>query len=78
LLRGRGQADAADTLLRGWNDLVTYYDLPAEHWRHLWTGNVGESVFGVRLRTDITGARFQDGLLTEHPVRQAMEVPMAA
>ncbi|CAN5487727.1 IS256 family transposase [soil metagenome] len=53
-LRGGGQADAAATLLRDWDDLVTFYDLPAEHWRHLRTSNVVESVFaGVRLRTTV-------------------------
>jgi putative transposase len=53
-LRGQGQADAAATLLRDWEHLVTFYDLPAEHWRHLRTSNVVESVFaGVRLRTDV-------------------------
>lgn len=44
-LRDRGQADAAATLLRDWDDLVTFYDHPAEHWRHLRTSNVVESVF---------------------------------
>lgn len=117
-LRGRGQADAATTLLRDWDDLVTFYDLPAEHWRHLRTSNVIESVFaGVRLRTTVakrapnrenalylvykivqrlagswrqlnggatlmtlllTGAKFQDGILVEHPARRQPEVPMAA
>jgi putative transposase len=116
-LRGTGQADAADTLLRDWDDLVAFYDLPAEHWRHIRTSNVVESVFaGVRLRTDVakrarvrenalhlvfkiverlagswrqlnggatlmtlllTGARFRDGILVEHPARRE-EVPMAA
>jgi transposase-like protein len=53
-LRGRGQADAATALLRDWDDLVTFYDFPAEHWRHLRTSNVIESVFaGVRLRTTV-------------------------
>jgi putative transposase len=53
-LRGQGQADAAATLLRDWEHLVTFYDLPAERWRHLRTSNVVESVFaGVRLRTDV-------------------------
>jgi transposase-like protein len=117
-LRGRGQADAAGTLLRDWDDLVAFYDLPAEHWRHLRTSNVVESVFaGVRLRTTVakrarsrenalylvfkivdrlagswrqlnggatlmtlllTGARFRDGVLVEHPARRETEVPMAA
>jgi putative transposase len=48
------QADAAATLLRDWDDLVTSYDFPAEHWRHLRTSNVVESDFsGVRLRTTV-------------------------
>jgi transposase-like protein len=116
-LHGRGQADAAATLLRDWDDLVTFYDFPAEHWRHLRTSNVVESVFaGVRLRTTVakrarvrenalylvfkiverlagswrplnggatvmtlllTGARFRDGILVEHPARRE-GVPMAA
>lgn len=117
-LRGRGQADVAATLLRDWGDLVAFYDYPAEHWRHLRTSNVVESVFaGVRLRTTVakrarvrenalylvfkivgrlagswrqlnggatlmtlllTGARFRDGILVEHPARRETEVPMAA
>jgi transposase-like protein len=53
-LQAGGQADAAATLLRDWDDLVTFYDYPAEHWRHLRTSNVVESVFaGVRLRTTV-------------------------
>lgn len=36
-------------------ELLTFYDFPAEHWRHLRTTNVIESVFAtVRLRTDKT------------------------
>jgi transposase-like protein len=109
-LHGQGQADGAATLLRDWDHLVTFYDYPAEHWRHLRTSNVVESVFaGVRLRTDVakrarvrenalylvfkivqrlgqhwrqlnggatlmtlllTGARFRDGVLVEHPARK--------
>jgi transposase-like protein len=52
--RGGGQADAAETLLRDWDDLATFYDYPAEHHLHLRTSNVIESVFaGVRLRTTV-------------------------
>ena len=116
-LRRVDQADAAATLLRDWDDLVTYYDYPAEHWRHLRTSNVVESVFaGVRIRTTVAkrarrrenalylvfkiverlagswrtlnggatimalllaGARFEDGVLVEHPAPRE-EVPMAA
>ena len=120
-LRSAGQADAAATLLSDWEALVAFYDFPAEHWRHLRTSNVVESVFaGVRIRTNVatrarvrenalylvfkiverlaghwrqlnggatimtlllTGARFRDGILVEHPSRprvDAEEVPMAA
>lgn len=53
-LQAAGQADAAAALLRDWDDLVAFYDYPAEHWRHLRTSNVVESVFsGVRLRTTV-------------------------
>jgi transposase-like protein len=53
-LEAEGQADAAATLLRDWDALVSFYDFPAEHWRHLRTSNVVESVFaGVRLRTSV-------------------------
>ena len=49
------QLAAQETLLRDWDSFVTFYDFPAEHWRHLRTTNPIESVFaGVRLRTDVT------------------------
>jgi putative transposase len=51
---GPRHADVADLLTRDWRSLVAFYDLPQEHWRHLRTTNVVESVFaGVRLRTDV-------------------------
>ncbi len=53
-LRAHGQEPAADTLLRDWEDFVTFYDFPAEHWIHIRTSNPIESVFaGVRLRTNV-------------------------
>jgi transposase-like protein len=53
-LQGQGQAAAAATVLRDWDDFVTFYDFPQEHWLHLRTTNAIESVFsGVRLRTDV-------------------------
>ena len=56
-LHAQGQPDAAATLLRDWDDLVTFYDFPAEHWIHLRTSNVVESVFsGVRGRTRVAQA----------------------
>ena len=54
-LRARGQGAAADTVLRDWDDFVTFYRFPQEHWVHLRTSNPIESIFaGVRLRTDAT------------------------
>jgi putative transposase len=51
-LRSRGQAAAAACLERDWQDFVTFYDFPEEHWVHLRTTNPIESIFsGVRLRT---------------------------
>ena len=53
-LHAQGQDPAAETLFRDWDDFVTFYDFPAEHWLHLRTSNPIESVFaGVRLRTDV-------------------------
>ena len=52
-LRAEGRSDAAETVLRDWEDFVSFYDFPAEHWIHLRTTNPLESVFSaVRLRTD--------------------------
>ena len=48
-----GQERTADTVLRDWEDFVTFYHYPKEHWVHLRTSNPIESIFsGVRLRTD--------------------------
>ena len=52
-LRSLGQPAAAETVLRDWEDFVTFYHYPKEHWVHLRTSNPLESIFsGVRLRTD--------------------------
>jgi putative transposase len=52
-LRGQAQEPAAETVLRDWEDFVTFYAYPKEHWVHLRTSNPIESIFsGVRLRTD--------------------------
>ena len=51
--RERSYDVAAETLERDWERMVTFYDFPAEHWRHLRTTNVVESPFAaLRLRTD--------------------------
>jgi transposase-like protein len=43
---------AMDALERDWDRMVTYYDYPSEHWKHLRTTNIVESPFAsVRLRT---------------------------
>ncbi len=56
--------------------LLTFYDYPALHWRHLRTTNPIESVFApVRARTDITkgpGSR-QAGLATIYESIEAAE-----
>jgi putative transposase len=52
-LQGAGQGQAADCVLRDWEDFVRFYQFPKEHWLHLRTSNPIESIFaGVRLRTD--------------------------
>ena len=52
-LRAMSQERAAETVLRDWEDFVTFYRYPKEHWVHLRTSNPIESIFsGVRLRTD--------------------------
>ena len=43
---------AVATLEEDWDRMVTFYDFPEEHWKHLRTTNVVESPFAsVRLRT---------------------------
>lgn len=43
---------AMATLKRDWARMVTFFDFPKEHWRHLRTTNIVESPFAsVRLRT---------------------------
>ena len=43
---------AGERLDRDWDRMITYYDFPQDHWRHLRTTNVVESPFAaVRLRT---------------------------
>jgi putative transposase len=50
-----GQAAAAGTVQRDWDEFVAFYRFPKEHWIHLRTSNPIESIFsGVRLRTDAT------------------------
>jgi len=54
-LRSLGQGAAAETVLKDWEDFISFYHYPKEHWVHLQTSNSIESVFsGVRLRTNTT------------------------
>lgn len=56
---GADHPEAADTLLRDWERMVTFYDFPRQHWKHLRTTNPVESPFAaVRLRTE-AGKRFK-------------------
>jgi transposase-like protein len=59
-------AKATECLAKDRQELLTFYDFPTEHWVHLRTTNVIESVFAtVRLRTDKTkGAGTRTACLT--------------
>jgi len=52
--RYQGQyPQAVNSLCADWDRIVTFYDFPEEHWRHLRTSNVVESPFAaIRLRTN--------------------------
>jgi len=56
---------AAHKLTKDREQLLAFYDFPAEHWRHLRTTNPIESTFAtVRLRTNVTkGAGSKDAAL---------------
>ena len=46
---------AVDCLEKDRETLLTFFDLPAEHWRHMRSTNAIESTFAtVRLRTKVT------------------------
>lgn len=50
---------AVEALRRDWDRMVTFYQFPKEHWKHLRTTNVVESPFAsVRLRT-AAGKRYK-------------------
>ncbi len=51
--REKGLLEAGRVLDRDWEDLVSFYGFPKDHWQHLRTTNVIESPFAaLRLRTD--------------------------
>jgi transposase-like protein len=75
-LEAHGQTSAAEMVLRDWDDFVTFYDFPAEHWTHLRTSNPIESLFaGVRLRTDVAKRmrRRENALYLVFKVAQRLE-----
>ena len=48
------RANAAETVVRDWESLVSFYDFPMEDWVHLRTTNLLESALSaVRLRSDV-------------------------
>jgi putative transposase len=50
---GKDFPKATETLARDWDRMVTFYEFPREHWKHIRTTNIIESPFSaVRLRTD--------------------------
>lgn len=52
---GMKYPNAVESLRRDWEKLLTFFDFPAEHWKHLRTSNVVESPFAtVRLRQRVT------------------------
>ena len=75
-LRARGQEPAAACLERDWQDFVTFYNFPEDHWIHLRTTNPIESTFAtVRLREGVTkgaGSRTA-GLVMAFKLLQAAE-----
>jgi len=49
---GADYPKAVETLEKDWERMVTFYDFPREHWKHIRTTNIIESPFSaVRLRT---------------------------
>ncbi|RLC45302.1 MAG: IS256 family transposase [Candidatus Coatesbacteria bacterium] len=51
--REHGHQRAAAVLDRGWEQMLTFFNYPEEHWRHIRTTNPVESPFAsVRLRTN--------------------------
>lgn len=52
---GAKHPKAVECLRKDESKLLTFFDFPAEHWKHLRTSNVIESTFAtVRLRTRVT------------------------
>jgi putative transposase len=55
--------------------LLTFFDFPAEHWKHLRTSNVVDSRFAtVRLRQRVTKARARGRRLTAYKLLAMAQV----
>lgn len=53
-LKATKHNDAAETLLRDFDKMTTFYNFPKEHWKHIRSSNTLESIFaGVRGRTKV-------------------------
>jgi hypothetical protein len=63
---------AVESLVANWERLITFFDFPAEHWKHLRTTNVIESPFAtVRLRERATKGA---GLQVQRPALMAFKL----
>ena len=75
-------SEAVESLAAQWERLVTFFDFPAEHWKHLRTTNPIESAFAtVRLRERATkgaGSRSKGLLMAFKLLEAAQEVPALA
>jgi len=71
--KGAGYYQAVECLFVALPRLLTFYEFPAEHHRHIRTTNVIESPFAtVRLRTD-AAKRFRSARSGTHLVFKIME-----
>lgn len=53
-LKATKHNDAANTLMRDFDKMITFYNFPKEHWKHIRSSNPLESIFsGVRGRTKV-------------------------
>jgi len=84
--RKKGFTDAAKLIDRDWERMVTFFEFPQEHWKHLRTTNPVESPFAaVRLRTtaakrykkveNATAVMWKTLLLAEHHSFRKLNAP---
>ena len=69
---------AVESLTANWQRLVSFFEFPAEHWKHLRTTNVIESAFAtVRLRERVTKGRRLENQRVAHGIQAARHGPAA-